>query len=691
MSVSFNLVKETLMTDALTSNIKTSLSKPYIHVLLIAALGLFIYANTFNVPFTFDDKPSIVTNTVIRDFHVFIDPSKLASLDTPSAVKSLFKTRFIGYLSFAADYWLHGLDVTGYHVINLLIHIINAILIYWLVLLTFQTPFFSKHQNADKSALLVAFFSALLFVCHPVQTQSVTYIVQRFTSLATLFYILSIVSYVKSRVCNMFMARYFFYSVSLISAILAMFTKEISFTLPLVITLYDFCFFQDTFKKRILYLLPILLTSLIIPIVLVGFNIFLLDINSIDNSLLFVSGRTISKTDYLFTQFRVIITYIRLLLFPVSQNLDYDYPIYHSFFTSAVFLSFIMLSLIFTAAMYLFHLSRIPQNKYRYCYRIIAFGIFFFFIALSVESGIIPIFDVIFEHRIYLPSIGLIISIVASLILLRGILKAKKIYIFKTIIPLLIAIVFVFSVAAHARNETWKTAIGLWEDSAIKSPNKPRPHYNLCLLYLGQGRYDDAIKECTIAINKNHDFADAHNNLGVAYRRIGQSDLAMTEFQTAARLTPNDINIRRNLGLSYEEHGSLSEAVEEFRVVMQYNPLFINELNNFGVTLYQQGNLNAAIQRDKIVIKLKPDLDQAHYNLALAYKKQNHLEQAVTEFKTTISLNPNLARAHYNLALVLRQQGKLNAAAIALESALKLQPDYADARQALDSLLIKRK
>jgi hypothetical protein len=235
-----------------------------IHLALIALLGLLAYSNTFDVPFTFDDFENISENPIIKDFNHFIEPSTAGGYKKYAALKS----RYMGYLTFALNYRAHGLDVRGYHAVNLAIHIVNALLVYWLVVLTFRTPFMKDSQFRDYAGY-IALFSALLFVAHPVQTQAVTYIVQRLASLATLFYLLAIALYVKCRLCGALSSRSaVLYALALISAVLAMKTKETAFTLPVMVALYEVLFFGGSPRKRFLYVLPLVLTMLIIPLTL---------------------------------------------------------------------------------------------------------------------------------------------------------------------------------------------------------------------------------------------------------------------------------------------------------------------------------------------------------------------------------------------------------------------------------------
>ena len=338
-------------------------------LLLITIVGALVYSNTLKSPFQLDDNYLIGDNFTVKDFSYFLEPSKAKGSPFYGALAG----RYIGYLTFALNYKMHGLNVYGYHIVNIAIHILNGLLVYLLVLLTFKTPFLTA-SSLNKHSGLIAMFSALLFVSHPVQTEAVTYIFQRLTSLATSFYLLSLVCYIKAglegqtevkvEVKNrtkyntylslIFSSTFTFAFLSVLFAVLAMKTKENAFTLPIVIAAYEFSFFESPVKQRIQRLLPLILTLLIIPVTLTGPDKSAVSIVT-EISDITRGDASISRSDYLFTQFRVITTYIRLLFFPAGQTFDYDYPIFHSFFNKEVFLSFLFLSTIFVYGIYLFY------------------------------------------------------------------------------------------------------------------------------------------------------------------------------------------------------------------------------------------------------------------------------------------------------------------------------------------------
>lgn len=542
------------------NSIKKNLQdKLFLHILLIALLGLLAYSNTFNSSFHFDDEPNIIDNPSIKNLTELVSTKVI-----------VLNNRFIGYLSFYMNYKLNGLDVTGYHIFNISIHIINAVLVYWLVLLTFNTlslsdkTILTNNVNSAGFRNLIAIFSALFFVSHPVQTQAVTYIVQRFTSLAAFFYLLSLVMYIKWRLVTQNIengTRNTLYTASLFSAILAIKTKEISFTLPIMMATYEFMFFNGKIRKKVLYLIPFFLVMLIVSLSFAWtdkpFEELTADLEAKTRT-----ETNMSRWDYMFTQFRVIVTYLRLVFFPINQNFDYDCPIYNSFLTPEIFLSFLLLSAILCAGVYLFHRYRhiVPYTK------LISFGIFWFFIALSVESSIIPIVDVINEHRLYLPSVGGFIAITASVFSIAHKFKNNRpMIIERAITPVLFLVIISLTFAAYARNMVWQDELSLWSNVVKESPNKARGYYNLGTTYHDKKRFDMAIENYTKAIYLNPNHIKAYMNRGNAYDEIGQPYRATEDYMKAISINPNYADAYFNLGVTCFRNGMIDNAISNFR------------------------------------------------------------------------------------------------------------------------------
>lgn len=696
---------------------KAILGGTLFHVALIALLGVAVYSNTFHVPFLFDDHESIVENPVIKNLSNFLFKSGGYSYNP---------RRFIGYLTVALNYRLGGLDVTGYHIFNLAVHIANACLVYALVRLTLRTPFFGDREagtgnrEPEPSVLRIpnpgflSLFAALLFVSHPIQTQAVTYIIQRLASLATMFYLLALVLYVKARLAahdqtqasshqsavtgrrSRAMVPLFFYLGALIAALLAMKTKEIAFTLPFIVVLYEFSFFKSTLRKKLPILLPVALTLLIIPLGLLQADKPLGELLSDMGEKLRVQTN-ISRWDYLFTQFRVIVTYIRLLFFPANQNLDYDYPVYHSFFTPPVLLSFLFLAALFGLAIWCLYRSglgtrdsgsgtreagfgnreagtfriaspesRIPNPEFR----LIAFGILWFFITLSVESSVIPIIDVIFEHRMYLPSVGAFIAISAGMATL---LNRYPPQVRTTCVVVIIALL---SAAAWKRNLIWRDAATFWADVVRKSPGKERPHDNLgyALLYDKQ-RVDEAIVEYQTALSINPAYVTSRHGLGVAYMKKGLVDRAIEQFHTAIKLKPDMSTSHYNLAQAFSEKGMLDDAIAHYRTALKLGPDTATGHYNLAHAYYRKGMIDQSIEQFQTALKMKPDMISAHYNLGIIYGERGMTGKAIEHFQSALSLKPDLETAHYYIAVNYSRSGRLDRAIEHFQAAARLKPD----------------
>jgi Flp pilus assembly protein TadD len=665
-----------------------------LHILIIFVMGFLAYSNTLQSPFQWDESDFIVGNPVVRDLGYFAGTSGTEGLPVIEG----FKSRYIGYLTFALNYKLHGFNVFGYHVVNLAIHLINAILVYFLVLLTFRTPYFRgpgagdqglgisnqgrpvpSHQPRVRSFCALAV--ALLFVAHPIQTEAVTYVFQRFASLVSMFYLMSLVLYIKGRLASeqadklssWQAGKLASYSLSLLFAILAMKTKENAFTLPIIITLYEFLFFSGPVKTRLLRLAPFLLTMLIIPAAILGAGATAGEIIGEIKDPTSLGYEEISGKEYLFTQLRVIATYIRLLFFPVNQNLIYDYPIYRSFFTPPVLSSFVFLAAIFGIAVYLIYKTqrtisyqRSEEDSQQYAVssddsttrqfdnstfhdsqftihysRLIAFGILWFFITLSVESGIIPIPMVMDEYRIYLPSVGFFISLVAGVVLLLK--QSSRFTIDNLRFAKVAGVMFAFIIlglasATYARNTLWKNKVSLWEDVVRKSPNSPRAYNNLGLAYNEKGLQEKAIEMYRRSIALNPKFSLAYSNLGVAYAGVGRTSMAIENFEKAVALNPKNVTAYANLARAYGESGQLDKAVENYSRAIALKPFDGAAYQGLGTAYVMLGRLDEAIAAYNKFIDLSPKDPEAFRSRGIVYAKKGDSRSAMEDFERSCSL-----------------------------------------------------
>ncbi|MBI4688990.1 MAG: tetratricopeptide repeat protein, partial [Nitrospirae bacterium] len=489
--------------------------------------------------------------------------------------------------------------------------------------------------------------------------------------------------------CIVSQASCILYLASLFSAVLAMKTKETAIMLPVTITLYEFMFFNDSrftvhnlrFKKSILYLTPLLLTMLIIPLNLTT----AIGLDNPAGELIEDIGKatrgstSLSRWEYLFTEFRVIVTYIRLLFLPINQNFAYDYP-YNSFLNANVFLSFLFLIFMFGLGVYLFYRSRVkkvsvisvsdsksvPVNSVCvskkltlktdtdtgkdtvYC-SLIAFGIFWFFINMMLESSIIPLSNVIFEHRLYLPSIGFIIALSTAIFYFvsRFVYSTSRLSL-STVYCLLSTFVIVLSVATYNRNNIWKDDISLWGDVTRKS------HGN------GIG---------SIMSRKN--LVMFYNIRGLDYRDRGLLDEAINEYRSALKLDPNIAKTHLNMGVAYKDKGMLDEAIMEYKNALRLKPDYAEVYNNLGVAYKNKGMLDEAVMEYKNALRLKPDYSEIHCNLGVVYRKQGRIDAAIREYKTALKIKPSYMEAHNNLGIAYMQKGMIKEADMEFRTALK--------------------
>ena len=595
------------------SGFQCLLYRPLFHVLLIAILAGICYGNTFQVPFIFDDLEHIRDNGAVHGLANYFRHGS-----NPN--------RFICFFTFALNYQLGGMNVTGYHLANLLIHIANGLLVYSLVHLVFLTPYFRSREPGGKeqgTASLMALFAALLFVVHPVQTQAVTYIYQRLASLATMFYLLAVVLYVWGRLQAEAgkAGAWAWQSVlliagSVLAAMLAMKTKEFSVTLPFVVLLFEVFFFRGAWRDRLLFLLPVLLTIPIVPmgIYLTGESAgeVLSDVNE-----KFRVQTDFSRSHYLFTQFRVIVTYLRLLILPVNQNLDYDYPVYTTLVTPPVFLSFLLLTALFSLAVYLFvrsgflrpsALSPQPPSSRPFdpSLRLVSFGLFWFFMSLSVESSVIPIADVIFEHRLYLPMVGAVLACVAAFfVLFKRFFPGAR-----AAVPVLLAALIIvgFGSATFLRNQVWGDSITLWRDTVMKSPAKVRPYNNLGASLNDAGRQEDAMVVLAQAVSIKPDHPESWYNLGRSYLLAGRTAEAVPSLERALRLKPDYGDAYANLAAALNQERRFQETV----TLLEQNLNWLGERAevrfNLGVAYAFLGNLGFARKELAAVYRLDPTL-----------------------------------------------------------------------------------
>ena len=612
-------------------------------ILLIACAGLIAYANSFHCAFQFDDQPSITGNLLIRNIHRLQD------------IWSYWPCRFLSYLSLALNYRLNGLDVTGYHIFNLSVHLMSALLVWWLVLLTLSTPVMKKDPSAGH-ALLMALTAGLVFVTHPIQTQAVTYIVQRAAAMATMFYLASLCLYVKSRLSrDRGPLQKTYYTAALITAIAAMFSKEIAITLPLMLVLYEFYLLRTGKNLDWKYLSPFLLTLLIIPATI----LLAKPLNTQGG--VGEGGANISALQYLLTEFRVIVTYIRLAFLPLNQNLDYDYRISHSLFEWPV-----LISLVFLAAVLFFAKKLFSKH------RLLSFSILWFFLTLMPESSFLPIKDVIYEHRLYLPLVGFSLFLAGGMSRLFG----------RNTVVLLITLSVVTgfnSFLTCQRNKIWLNDFTLWDDTVKKSPHKARPYNNRGYASGEQGRFTQAMSDFDKAIDLDPDYAEVYKNRGVIEEKQNDLGPALSDFSRAIALRPRFAEAYTNRGAIYAGQNNLGPALADFSKVIALMPEDAQAYYNRGIIESKQNALGPAQSDFSIAVALNPRYADAYHNRGVIEAIQNDFARAMADFSRAIELNPQNAQAYYYRGIIFAKQNNLTQAISDYNKAIEINPRYTQA------------
>jgi tetratricopeptide (TPR) repeat protein len=583
-----------------------------LHLFTILLLGMIAYANSLCVPLQVDDRLTIRVSIGLN--------SQLFSLPA-----FLGMNRWFADLTFALNRLLHGERVFGYHLVNLTIHLAAAVVVYLFVQQAFMALRRTFHGGATADAdtfslRFIPFATAALFVCHPVQTEAVTYISQRYTSLATLFYVSSLLSYLAARraLAEQPLQARLWGGVCLLLALLALKSKEIAFTLPLMLAACEAALFRgELLKKRLLLFLGAALL-LVVPLEMIHAH----GVGSSGNLL----GRmqaatadtvTIARGDYLLTQFRVVATYLRLLILPLDQNWDYDYPLSHTLLEPRVCSALLLHLALAALAVALFRRSRrrfaAAAPEAGIAWRLAALGIGWFYLALSVESSVMPIRDVMVEHRLYLPSIGFFMAVAAAMA--RFVVPSRRIALWCG----LALLCGVFTAATIARNRVWGDEMTLWRDVVRKSPDKARPRVVIGALYVKKMMPEEALRHFVRAV---------------------ELDPAWDMIRMNINLTVGAIDRFKGRGSDGTQYLAADETVKP----PYQRPWLALSYNNLGLAYEYLGNQFLARENFIKAATVNPALDLAWYNLALAAAYLDDNAATAAALERLNSLNPSLAR-----------------------------------------------
>ncbi len=519
---------------------------------LILIIGSVAYSNSFSGVFVFDDEPAIANNPNLR-----LWPS-IAALAAPA--DTTLSGRPVASLSFAIDYARASGSLTAYHTTNLVIHLVAALLLFGITRRTLLTE--ALAERFSRSAATLALIVALVFVVHPIQTGSVTYIVQRVESLMGLFYLATLYCAIRALDAQVG-PRTWWTGGAVLSCALGMATKEVMVTAPLMVMLWDRQFAPDRPTPRRKLYASLATTWLILAALMAG------------------GPRTSSAGfgfpewpwwRYLMTQAEVVTHYLRLAIFPTPLVLDYEWAAAASMAPVIWPAALIVLLLIATV---LGLVRRSPA----------AFAGAWCFLILAPTSSVLPIItEVAAEHRMYLPVAGVIALVVLSLFdlgrRLAGAASSQTQDLLARAGLMAVAVVVIlFAGMTYERNADYHDYDRIWSDTIAKRPHNTRARNNYATSLLARGRFAEAEQHLRIALEEKPSFSGAQANLGVALSAQGKLDEGVAHLRRAIELKPDDAEAHRNLGETYALQHRMGDAVAQYAQALEYLPDDVNLLN----------------------------------------------------------------------------------------------------------------
>lgn len=662
-------------------------------ILAICFLALLCFWNVLSGEFVLDDQYTIVGHELIKSF------STLPKLFTSNYWGDQYPNglyRPLTSLSFAFNYFLNGLNPFGYHLVNLLLHIINSLMLYFLV---------NCYSQTNKLAL----FSAIIFVIHPIHTEAVSNISGRAELLTANFALLSWTAYLLSK------ENFRYYWLSLVLYFFSLIAKESGITLIGVLILADLCKYWENWPLQIKNLLKLYSGYFILAGIYLLIRLLVLDNLGVPETWLY--WRNIDFTTRFYTMSLGFIEYFRLLILPINLVGDYDFsqiPKTSSPNLSVIFSLLIILSIFFLGC-WLF-----KKNRFA------AFAILFFFVTMSLVSNIfIPTGVLIAERLLYFPSISISLLIGAGLYLIY---QSK----FKYLSVALCLCFIITSVAiCYKRNIDWLNGRNFIESLVRVAPNNTKGIGSRALIYAKEGNYSFAEQELKRAIEIAPHLATPKGMLGQVYYLQGKYDDALIFFNQAIKIFPKEdpaqSYIYLSLGRIYQKQKNYPESIKSFRRAIELSipdPLLYQE---FAVVLAETGDFAMAKIELEKAIELKPNFAEAQHNLGIALSNLNSpkeafnyfrlatlsdpndivahnsygksllgeslFQEAASEFlkaielaKTASQKNFSLSELHNNLGVAYSQLQRYNEARQEFEKALLLDPGYTNAARNLASL-----
>lgn len=591
---------------------RTTRSLHALIVCLLLSLSAGLYTWTIDFPMVFDDYTYLIDNPLFQapdrfgylsNFQEFVTrPARMGS-DPDYAVNLVLRP--VAYASFALNHALDGYNPRWFRVLNIAIHAFNSVLIYALLHTLLRR---SSSILRRGSLIFIPTTAALLFAAHPLAIESVTYIIQRFTSLAAFFSLLCLWLWFLSFSARSRAVLYALRAGAVVALLLAMQTKECSVAIPFMAVLIDWLVLRTSLRRTLFRSLPLLLCAPVIPILVVlistAQNGGTLDLGT---SLNIVNSRDepLNHWHYLVTQFTVLVHYLRLMFWPFGLNLDPQWPKYVSLWQGPVLMSLGVLLGLIAASGWLF-------RRFREDVRL-AIGFVFtlwFFATIAASSGLVPLPDMVAEHRSYLPSVGIFVLVGCLLDCLRGLVPAQAVW-GRRIAPaaLVITAAALLSWRTFDRNTTWSTSESLWKDTVAKSPGKFRTWGNLGTAYSISGKDEKAVECYRQALKIEPRFQNGILNLSNSLLRLNRpkesldTTLQLIRLDNTAATKPP---VAFTLGLGLAGVGRYDDAVSVFREILKVMPNDPQALKALGLVYQKAGLPHRALDLYQRAAKSQP-------------------------------------------------------------------------------------
>ena len=603
------------------------------------------YLGSLGGAFLFYDLDSVPANPSIRHLSDAVFPPAGATVSGRPVLN----------VSFALNYLAGGVDPRGYHAVNVAIHAAAALLLLGIVRRTLATR--AAGSRPPAAALAVAFAVSLLWALHPLQTESVAYVVQRAESLMGLFYLLTLYAFIRHAEGGP--AAGIWSAVSFLACLLGMGTKEAMATAPLAVLLYDRCFvsvtFSESWRRHRGLLLGLAATWVPLGLLVAGTA-------GRGGTAGFGSG--VTWWAYLMAQLEAVPRYVRLSVWPSPLVGDYGRILAGTPAGLALGACAAVLGLTATVAA----LSRAPA---------LGFLGAWFLLTLAPSSSVVPVStEIMAEHRMYLP----LAAVVALLVLgLAARLPAGRPF---------AGAVFLVAMALGSltalRCRVYQGPFEFWSDVVAKVPKNAGAWNNLGVIEAARGDPLSAVADFHRALEVAPAFATAHYNLGKALVSAGRPAEAVAELREALAFLPNDPSVHCRLGEALELQGRHEGAAEEFRTALGLDPGRADACYDLGGALVELGDLSRAAEAYAGAVRLAPGYADAHAAYGNVLVQLGRSEQAAREYRLALALDPKAAEVHNNLGGLLAQAGRLPEARAEFEAALSARPGYAEARDNLE-------